>query len=64
MSRVLYQIPIELKELNAPTNKKQLQSFLGMINYLRAIIPNLSEIITPFRELLKKKYFVELEQAM
>lgn len=43
-----------IKEPSSPTNKKQLQSFLGMINYLRAFIPNLSEIITPFRELLKK----------
>ncbi|KAL4113759.1 hypothetical protein QTP88_017332 [Uroleucon formosanum] len=43
-----------IKELSSPTNKKQLQSFLGMINYLRAFIPNLSEIITPFREVLKK----------
>ncbi|KAL4092419.1 hypothetical protein QTP88_026920 [Uroleucon formosanum] len=29
-----------IKELSSPTNKKQLQSFLGMINYLRAFIPN------------------------
>jgi len=43
-----------IKELELPVNKKQLQSFLGMINYLRAFIPNLSDIITPFRELLKK----------
>jgi len=43
-----------IKELNVPTHKKQLQFFLGMINYLRAFIPNLSEIITLFRELLKK----------
>jgi len=43
-----------IRELNEPCNKKELQSFLGMINYLRGFIPNLSEIITPFRELLKK----------
>jgi len=43
-----------IKELSAPTNKKQLQYFVDMINYLRAFIPNLSEIITPFSELLKK----------
>jgi len=42
-----------IRELNEPCNKKELQSFLGMINYLRGFIPNLSEIVTPFRELLK-----------
>lgn len=42
---------IELKE---PNNRKDLQSFLGMINYLRRFIPNLSELVTPFRVLLKK----------
>jgi hypothetical protein len=43
-----------IKELKVSTNKKQLQSFLGMINYIRSFIPNLSEIISPFRELFKK----------
>jgi hypothetical protein len=42
---------IELKE---PNNRKELQSFIGMINYLRGFIPNLSELVTPFRVLLKK----------
>lgn len=37
-----------------PKNKKDLQRYLGMINYLRNFIPNLSEISTPLRELLKK----------
>jgi len=32
-----------IKELSSPTNKKQLQAFLGMINYLGAFIPNLSK---------------------
>lgn len=43
-----------INELSEPINKKQLQSFLGMVNYLRNFIPNLSEMVVPFRELLKK----------
>ena len=41
---------INLKE---PQNKKELQSILGMINYLRKYIPNLAEVSNPLRELLK-----------
>lgn len=41
------------KELRKSINKKNLQSSLGMINYLRAFIPSLSEIITPLRGILK-----------
>lgn len=37
-----------------PKDKKDLQRYLGMINYLREFIPNLSEISTPLRELIKK----------
>jgi len=43
-----------IQELNETKNKKELQSFLGMINYLRLFLQNLSKIVTPFRELLKK----------
>ncbi|XP_050533909.1 uncharacterized protein K02A2.6-like [Daktulosphaira vitifoliae] len=56
-----------IQELTTPINKKQLQSFLGMINYLRAFLPNLSERLKPFRELLKKNvlwnWSVECERA-
>jgi len=31
-------------QLNTPQNIKQLQSFLGMVNYLRLFIPNISEL--------------------
>jgi hypothetical protein len=41
---------INLKE---PQNKKELQSILGIINYLRKYIPNLAEVSNPLRELLK-----------
>jgi len=43
-----------IRALLEPCNKKDLQSFLRMINYLRRFIPNLSELVTLFRELLKK----------
>jgi len=36
-------------ELIEPKNRKELQSYLGMINYLRGFIPNLSELVAPFR---------------
>lgn len=43
-----------ITDLKPPTNRKELQSIMGMINYLRSFIPNLSEIIEPWRLLLKK----------
>ncbi|KAJ3655671.1 hypothetical protein Zmor_014792 [Zophobas morio] len=41
---------IQLKE---PKNKKDLQKVLGMFNYFRNFLPNLSEITDPLRNLLK-----------
>lgn len=41
-------------ELKIPQNIKQLQSFLGMVNYLRLFIPNMSELVEPLRSLLRK----------
>ncbi|XP_050528243.1 uncharacterized protein K02A2.6-like [Daktulosphaira vitifoliae] len=49
--------PVRIKainELQDPTNKTELQRILGMVNYLRDFIPNLSNIISPLRLLLKK----------
>lgn len=40
-------------EYDIPTDKKALQRFLGVINYLRNFIPNLAET-GPLRLLLKK----------
>ena len=37
-----------------PTNKKELQRFLGMVNYLGKFLPNLSDISAPLRNLLEK----------
>lgn len=39
--------------IKSPKNKKELQIFLGMVNYLRKFVPNLANIMSPMRELLK-----------
>lgn len=41
-------------DLKSPNNLKELQSVLGMVNYLRAFIPNMADIVEPMRALLKK----------
>ncbi|XP_008486716.1 uncharacterized protein K02A2.6-like, partial [Diaphorina citri] len=40
--------------LKPPNNIKELQSVLGMFNYLRDFIPNMAEITSPLRNLLRK----------
>lgn len=44
-----------VKNLKNPNNKQELQRALGMINYLRDFIPNMSQLVSPLRELLKKQ---------
>ena len=39
-----------------PCNKKEVQSFIGMINYLTKFSPHLTELSEPVRELVKKRY--------
>ena len=39
----------------APTNKKQVKSFIGMINYLSKFSARLSKIVEPIWELAKDK---------
>jgi hypothetical protein len=39
--------------MKAPLNKKELQSLIGKINFIRRFISNLSERIQPFTPLLK-----------
>ena len=41
--------------MSSPTNKKQIQSFIGMINYLAKFSPRLSELAEPIGELVKDK---------
>ena len=42
-------------EMPAPTCKKQVQSFIGMVNYLSKFSARLSELAEPIRELSKDK---------
>jgi hypothetical protein len=44
-----------IDEAVPPTNKTQLQSLIGKINFIRRIILNLSERMLPFSPLLKLK---------
>ncbi|XP_044748562.1 uncharacterized protein K02A2.6-like [Coccinella septempunctata] len=43
-----------IKNMTIPTSKKELQRFLGMITYVGRFIPNLSNLNSPLRELIKK----------
>ena len=43
-----------ITEMTAPMDKQQFQSFLGMVNYMGAFIPNLSHHTEPLRAMLKK----------
>ncbi|XP_038075960.1 uncharacterized protein K02A2.6-like [Patiria miniata] len=42
-------------EMPIPTNKHELETFLGMITYVSKFIPNLSEITAPLRQLTEKQ---------
>ena len=52
-----------ITEMTAPTDKQQLQSFLGMVNYMGTFIPNLSHHSEPLRAMLKKGQRVSLGRA-
>lgn len=41
-------------EAPAPTNVKELQALLGMLNYYACNLPNLSTVLAPLHELLAK----------
>nr|XP_022902184.1 uncharacterized protein K02A2.6-like [Onthophagus taurus] len=47
-----------IQNLKIPANKKELQSILGMVNFLRPFIPKLSELTNDLRELLKDKVHI------
>ena len=40
--------------ISLPTNKKEVQVFLGRINFLRRFIPNYAEIVRHITDMLKK----------
>ena len=39
----------------APKNVSELKSYLGMINYYQIVLPNLSNVLAPLHELLRKE---------
>ena len=43
-----------ITEMTVPMDKQQLQSFLGMVNYMGTFIPNLSHHTEPLWAMLKK----------
>ena len=49
-----------IKNMPLPESKKELQRFLGMINYLGKFVPNLSENTENFRKLFRKGHRVVL----
>ena len=42
-----------IKHVEAPQDVKSLQSFLGMVNYLKYFIPHVSDLTKTLHELLK-----------
>ena len=42
-------------EMPPPSTKKEVQSFIGMINYLTKFLPRLTELSELIRELIKEK---------
>ncbi|CAC5364689.1 unnamed protein product [Mytilus coruscus] len=45
-----------IKEMPAPTDKKEVQRLLGTINYLAKFVPNMSAVTEPIRKLLKEEH--------
>ncbi|XP_062713487.1 uncharacterized protein K02A2.6-like [Aedes albopictus] len=46
---------VSIKNFPRPTDRKQLQRFIGMVNYLSRFIPNLSANFTVLRRLISEK---------
>ena len=51
-----------ITEMTAPTDKQQLQSFLGMVNYMGTFIPHFSHHTEPLRAMLKKDNIFHWEE--
>ncbi|GJP77657.1 hypothetical protein CLOP_g8017 [Closterium sp. NIES-67] len=47
----------------SPANLRELQSFLGFVNYVRRFIPNMVGVTSPLTDLLKKGKFYEWGRA-
>ncbi|XP_030755156.1 uncharacterized protein K02A2.6-like [Sitophilus oryzae] len=51
-----------IQAIENPTNLKELQRVLGMLNYLRGFIPNFAKVTSPIRELLRKDVHFQWNQ--
>ncbi|XP_039213407.1 uncharacterized protein LOC120314410 [Crotalus tigris] len=59
--------PLKVKAVldwQAPTTRRQLQSFLGFANFYRQFIPSFAGVAHPLTELLKTKHLKELREAV
>lgn len=52
-----------VQNFRAPTCKKELQSFLGFLNFYRKYVNKFTKIIEPLIELLKKGFKMEVDGA-
>lgn len=43
-----------IQKVNLPRNKKEIQSFLGKVNFMRRFIPNFAEIVKNITSMLRK----------
>lgn len=43
-----------ITKMPSPTSVKELQRFLGLVNYVRNFVPNMAQLTEPLRHLLKK----------
>ena len=48
-----------IQNLDFPRTRKEIQSFLGTINFVRRFVPNFAEIIRPISHMLKKDSVIE-----
>jgi hypothetical protein len=45
---------VPIQNLQAPSSKKQIQSFMGKINFVRSFIPDFARIVKHIHNMLKK----------
>jgi hypothetical protein len=53
-----------IKEWKAPRNLKEVEQFLGFVNYHRTFIKDLSRIAAPLTELARKRCFLYAELTL
>ena len=52
-----------IKQMQPPTNKQQLCSFLGMVTYVSQYMPNISSFTSDLKGLLKKDVLFQCSEA-